>query len=623
MSKSKNKKNTMPPMNDRPVEKAKNFKKTFITLVNYLKKYKIRIIIVIIFAAMSAAFSIAGPKITAEILKIIIEGVTGKISGTGDVDFNKIGTILLALLSLYLTSTLFAYTQGWIMANVSMEVSYKFRKDISEKINRMPLKYFDSTNHGDILSRVANDVDTVGQSLNQSMSQIISSVTMLIGVLVMMLTISWQMSIVAFLTFPLSTILIGWIMSMSQKHFSDRQTNLGEVNAHVEEMYGGHTVVQAFNGEKQSARDFNKYNDKLYKSSWKSEFLSSLIMPIMTIVGNFGYVGICIMGGYLAINGGVGIADISAFIQYVRQFNMPITQIANISNILQQTVAAAERVFEFLDEEEETPEITKPVRVQFENDKTFLVWEGKKIKFEGVVEFKNIKFGYDSENIIINDFSAKIMPGQSVAIVGPTGAGKTTMVKLLMRFYDVLDGSISIDGLDIRYFTRNDLRSLFGIVLQDTWLYNDTIMENIRYGKLNAADSEVLAASKTARVHHFVKTLADGYKTIMNEEATNISQGQKQLMTISRAVLTDPKILILDEATSSVDTKTEIDIQRGMDTLIHGRTGFVIAHRLSTIREADLILVMKNGDIKEQGKHQELMEASGFYASLYNAQFER
>ncbi|AST57281.1 ABC-type multidrug transport system, ATPase and permease component [Thermoanaerobacterium thermosaccharolyticum] len=588
-------------------EKANDFKGTMKKLMSYLGVYKISILFVIIFAAGSAALSIAGPKILSKAITKLYEGVMAKIAGTGNIDFNYIGKIILILIGLYLLSSGFGYIQGWIMTNVAMKVTYKFRKDIMEKINRMPLKYFDGTNHGEILSRITNDVDTISQTLNQSMTQIITSVTTVIGALVMMLTISVSMTAVTFLMIPISMGIIAVIIKFSQKYFREQQDYLGHVNGHVEEMYGGHVVMKAFNYEKRSIEKFDEYNNELYKVAWKSQFLTGLMMPIMNSVSNLGYVGVVVLGSYLAIKGTIEVGDIQAFIQYVRSFTQPLAQIANISNILQQTAACAERVFEFLDEEEEVPETEHPIKLE---------------NVEGHVQFDHVHFGYNPDKIIINDFSADIKPGQKVAIVGPTGAGKTTMVKLLMRFYDVNSGRILIDGHDIREFTRSDLRSLFGMVLQDTWLYNGTIMDNIRYGNLNATDEEVIKAAKAAHVDHFVHMLPDGYNMVLNEEASNVSQGQKQLITIARAILADPKILILDEATSSVDTRTEILIQKAMDNLMKNRTSFIIAHRLSTIRDADLILVMDHGDIVEQGTHKELLAKGGFYAKLYNSQFE-
>lgn len=589
-------------------EKARDFKGTMKKLIQYLSVYKLSMIIVFIFAAASAVFSIVGPKILSKAITKLFEGVMNKISGTGNgIDFNYIGRIILILVGLYLLSALFGYIQGWVMSGISMKVTYRFRKEISEKINRMPLKYFESTNQGEVLSRITNDVDTISQTLNQSLTQIITSVTTVIGVLVMMLSISWLMTIVALCIIPLSMILIMVIIKYSQKYFKEQQEYLGHVNGHVEEMYGGHNVMKAFNGEKKSIEKFNVLNNMLYGVAWKSQFLTGMMMPIMNVIGNLGYVAVTVLGGWLVIKKTIEVGDIQAFIQYVRSFTQPIAQIANISNILQQTAACAERVFEFLAEEEEIPDNPKPVKLD---------------TIHGSVEFRHVHFGYKPDKIIINDFSAYIKPGQKVAIVGPTGAGKTTMVKLLMRFYDVNDGAILIDGHDIREFTRSDLRSIFGMVLQDTWLYNDTIMENIRYGRLDATDKEVIAAAKAAHVDSFVHTLPGGYNMVLNEDATNISQGQKQLLTIARAILKDPKILILDEATSSVDTLTEVQIQKAMDNLMKNRTSFIIAHRLSTIRNADLILVMNHGDIVEHGTHKELLEKGGFYANLYNSQFE-
>lgn len=588
-------------------EKARDFKGTMKKLIKYLSVYRISIITVFIFAIASTVFSIVGPKILGKATTKLFEGVMAKISGAGNIDFNYIGRIMIILVCLYLISALFSYIQGWIMSDVSMKVSYEFRKNISEKINRMPLKYFDGTNHGEILSRVTNDVDTLSQTLNQSLSQIITSVITVIGVLIMMLSISWQLTLVSVLIIPLSILLITFIVKKSQKYFKQQQDYLGNVNGHVEEMYGGHIVMKAFNGEKNSVEKFDKMNNKLFGVAWKSQFLTSIMMPLMGFVGNLGYVAVCILGGWLAAKKTIEVGDIQAFIQYVRQFNQPLTQIANISNILQQTAASAERVFEFLEEEEEVPETSDPVKLD---------------KVNGKVEFKDVHFGYNPDKIIINDFSASVEPGQRVAIVGPTGAGKTTMVKLLMRFYDINQGAIKVDGHDIREFTRNDLRSMFGMVLQDTWLYNGSIMENIRYGRLDATDEEVKRAAKAAHVDSFVHALPNGYNMILNEEVSNISQGQKQLLTIARAILADPKILIFDEATSSVDTRTEVQIQKAMNNLMKNRTSFIIAHRLSTIRDADLILVMEHGDIVEQGKHEELLAKGGAYANLYNSQFD-
>jgi ATP-binding cassette subfamily B protein len=591
-----------------PVAKARDFKGTMRKLIDYLGMYKIPIIIVFIFAILSTAANIAGPKILGNATTKLFEGVMAQLNGTGGVDFDAIGKIILLTIGLYLVSALFAYIQGWIMANVSTNIAYRFRRDISEKINRMPLHYFDTTTHGEVLSRITNDVDTVNQTLSQSLTQIITSLVTVVGVLGMMFSINWMMTLVALVMIPLSMGVVGLIIGQSQKYFKQQQDYLGHVNGHVEEMYGGHIVMKAFNGEEESIQKFDGSNNKLYDAAWKSQFLSGLMMPIMTFIGNLGYVAVAILGGYLAIKGTITIGDIQAFIQYVRSFIQPITQLANISNVLQQTAAAAERVFEFLEEDEEVEESAQPIKLE---------------NVEGHVEFKDVHFGYSPDKIIINDFSAEAEPGHKIAIVGPTGAGKTTMVKLLMRFYDVNSGAILVDGHDIREFSRFDLRKLFGMVLQDTWLYNGTIMENIRYGRPDATDAEVIAAAKAAHVDHFVHALPDGYNMVLNEETSNISQGQMQLLTIARAVLADPKILILDEATSSVDTRTEILIQRAMDNLMKNRTSFVIAHRLSTIRDADLILVMKDGDIVEQGNHNELLERGGFYAELHNSQFDK
>ena len=589
-------------------DKAQDFKGTMRKLLQYLGSYKITILVVMIFAIGSTIFTIIGPKLLGRATTKLFEGVMGQINGTGTgIDFDYIGRIILITLGLYLASTLFSFIQGWIMSNISMDITYRFRNDIAAKINRMPLKYFDETSQGEVLSRITNDVDTVSQTLNQSLSQMITSVTTVVGVLIMMLSISWQMTLVALLIVPLSMIIIGVVIKQSQKYFKQQQDYLGHVNGHVEEMYGAHIVMKAFNGEAESVEKFDTYNGTLYISAWKSQFLSGLMMPIMGFVGNLGYVAVSILGGWLAINGAITVGDIQAFIQYTRSFMQPLTQIANISNILQQTAAAAERVFEFLAESEELPDVENPVLPD---------------EIEGHVVFENVQFGYDPEKIIIKDFSAYANPGQKIAIVGPTGAGKTTLVKLLMRFYDLNNGAIKIDGYDIKDFARADLRCMFGMVLQDTWLYNDTIMENIRYGMPGASDGDVITAAKAAHVDHFVRTLPDGYNLVLNEESTNISQGQKQLLTIARAILLDPTMLILDEATSSVDTRTEVLIQKAMDNLMQNRTSFIIAHRLSTIRNADWILVMNEGDIVEQGKHATLLEQDGFYAELYNSQFE-
>jgi ATP-binding cassette, subfamily B, multidrug efflux pump len=589
-------------------QKARDFKGTMRKLLGYLRVYRVSLIIAVVCAVASTVFAVVGPRILGLATTKLFEGVISQTMGSGPgIDFGYIGRIVLILSGLFAVASLFSYVQGWIMAGVAMKVTYHFRKNISEKINRMPLKYFDGTTHGEVLSRVTNDVDTVSQTLNQSLSQIVTSVTTVVGVTLMMLSISWVLSLVAFVIIPVSFAIMGLVIGQSQKFFKQQQDYLGHVNGHVEEMYSGHLVVKAFSGEAKSVEKFDQYNGTLYTTAWKSQFLSGLLFPIMSLVGNLGYVAVAILGGWLAIRGAITLGDIQAFIQYVRQFTHPITAIAQASNIFQQTAAAAERVFEFLDEPEEMPETAQPVRLE---------------SVQGRVEFDRVHFGYNPDKIIINDFCANVNPGQRIAIVGPTGAGKTTIVKLLMRFYDVNGGTICVDGHDIRDFTRHDLRSMFGMVLQDAWLYNNTIMENIRYGRLDATDEEVIAAAKAAHADHFVRTLPNGYNLVLDEEASNVSQGEKQLLTIARAFLADPKILILDEATSSVDTRTEVLIQKAMDDLMKNRTSFIIAHRLSTIRNADSILVMNNGDIVEQGSHQELLARGGFYAELYNSQFE-
>ncbi|EGT5619405.1 ABC transporter ATP-binding protein [Clostridium perfringens] len=594
----------------RAVEKAKDFKGTMKKLGVYLKPYSLSIAIVILFAIGSAAFSIVGPKILGKATTKIFEGLVQKITGVPDasIDFGYIGNIAMILVALYLVSSLFGIIQSFIMSGVAQKVSYNLRKQISEKMDTLPLNYFDTRTNGEVLSRITNDVDTVNQTLNQSLSQIITSVVTLIGVLIMMFSISWIMTLATFIILPVSMILISLVVKKSQKYFKSQQEYLGHLNGQVEEVYGGHNIMKAFNREEASTKDFDELNNTLYKSAWKSQFLSGMMMPIMSFVGNLGYVLVSILGGWLTIKSVITVGDIQAFIQYVRSFNQPIAQMAQVANIMQSTAAAAERVFEFLDEEDEVKDPVNSVDPS---------------EIRGEVEFEDVHFGYNPDKIIINDFSVDVKPGQKVAIVGPTGAGKTTIVKLLMRFYDINSGSIKIDGHDIRDFKRADLRNLFGMVLQDTWLFNGTIMENLRYGRLYATDAEVKEAAKAAHVDHFVKTLPDGYNMILNEEASNISQGQKQLLTIARAFLKDPKLLILDEATSSVDTRTELLIQKAMEKLMEGRTSFIIAHRLSTIRDADLILVMKDGDIVEQGNHEELLEKGGFYSSLYNSQFEQ
>lgn len=599
------------PMGHGPMgsgEKAKDFSGTISKLIKYISKYKIQIVVVMLCAICSTIFNVVGPKVLGEATTEVFNGLVAKITGGGGIDFGKIGQILLILLFLYVISCVFSFIQGMIMTGVSQKVSYQMRDEISKKINRMPMRYFDGKTHGEILSRVTNDVDTLGMSLNQSITQIITSVTTLIGVLVMMLSISGSMTLIAILSLPVSLIFVSLIVKHSQKYFKSQQEYLGVVNGQVEEVYGGHMVVKVFNAEQKVIEDFNEANDKLYHTAWKSQFLSGMMHPIMSFVGNIGYVAVAIFGGYLAVNGRITVGNIQSFIQYVRNFNQPVTQLAQVSNQLQMTAAAAERVFEFMEEEEEDVTVEHPVSP-----------EG----LAGSVEFKNVRFGYYPDQTIIKDFSAKVKPGQKVAIVGPTGAGKTTMIKLLMRFYDVNSGEILVDGHNVKDFNRSELRQMFGMVLQDTWLFNGSIRENIRYGKLEATDEDVINAAKAAHVHHFVTTLPDGYDMELNEEASNVSQGQKQLLTIARAILADPKILILDEATSSVDTRTEIQIQKAMDNLMKGRTSFVIAHRLSTIRDADLILVMKDGDIVEQGTHEELLAKNGFYADLYNSQFEK
>jgi len=607
-----------PPMMA-PGEKAKDFKGAMKKLVSYLSRYKFRILIVLIFAIASTIFSIIGPKILGRATNILTDGIMSKITGTGaGIDFAGIGKIILLLIGLYLLSSLFSYIQGWIMSGVSMKVTYNLRNDIAKKINRLPLSYYDKTTHGEVLSRVTNDVDTLAHSLNQSLTQIITSTTTFIGILVMMFSINWFMTLISLFVIPLSAINVLFIVKRSQKYFVSQQEYLGHINGHIEEVYGGHTVMKAFNGEKAAIEQFTALNNKLFDSAWKSQFLSGLMMPIMNFISNLGYVAVCMLGGWLVLKGRLKIGGIQAFLQYVRQLTQPIGQIANISNILQSTAAAAERVFEFLAEDEQTPD--NPL-VHINTDDSIPDTDTL-VHIKGSVQFAHVNFGYTPEKTIIHDFSANISPGQKVAIVGPTGAGKTTIVKLLMRFYDVNSGAILVDGYNIKDFSRQELRSLFGMVLQDTWLFNGTIRDNIRYGKFDATDEEVVAAAKAAQADHFIRTLPDGYNMVINEEADNISQGQKQLLTIARAILADPKILILDEATSSVDTRTELLIQKAMDNLMKGRTSFIIAHRLSTIRNADLILCMDHGDIVEQGTHEELMAKNGFYARLYNSQFE-
>ena len=589
-------------------EKAKDFKGTMKKLISYLSPYKLAILLVIVFAIGSSVFNIVGPKILGNATTKIFEGLVSKVSNSGGgIDFDAIFRTLTILASLYIISSIFSFVQTFITSDISQKVSYNLRKSISEKINKLPLNYYDKKTNGEVLSRVTNDIDAISQNLNQILSQMITSATTLIGVLIMMLSISVTMTLVSLIVIPLSLVMIMLVVRKSQKHFREQQEYLGHTNGHIEEMYSGHNIMKAFNGEEKAIEEFDKLSDTLYNSAWKSQFLSGMMMPIMTFIGNLGYVIVAIMGGFLAIRNKIQVGDILAFIQYVRSFMQPIAQTAQIANVMQQTAAAAERVFEFLEEEEVVEDVKNPIST-----------EG----IEGAVEFDHVRFGYNEDKIIINDFSINIKPGQKVAIVGPTGAGKTTIVKLLMRFYELNGGKILIDGHDYRDFTRNDLRKIFGMVLQDTWLFNGSIMENIRYGRLDASDEEVIEAAKLAHAHHFIKTLADGYNMEINEEADNISQGQKQLLTIARAILSDPKILILDEATSSVDTRTEVLIQQAMENLMEGRTSFIIAHRLSTIKNADVILVMKDGDIVEQGTHEELLKSKGFYSELYNSQFE-
>ena len=589
-------------------EKAKNFKGAMKRLLQYMKRYHLQLGIMMVFAVGSTVFNIIGPKILGKATTELYTGIVSKIGGGPGIDFDKIARILLGALCLYLVSACFSFIQGFIMTGISNNVTYNLRKDISSKINRIPLKYYESRTHGEILSRITNDVDTLQMSINQSFTQLITSVTMLVGVFVMMLSINVWMTLAALLILPVSMLIIGNVMKHSQKYFRAQQSYLGEVNGQVEEIYSGHNVVKAFNKEEDVIRTFEETNEKLYSSAWRSQFFSGMMMPIMQFIGNLGYVMVALLGGFLTIKGSIEVGDIQSFFQYIRNFTQPIQQIAQVTNMLQSTVAASERVFEFLEEEEEDQTAEHPVDIS---------------TVEGNVSFEHVAFGYRPDQIIIHDFSTEVKEGQKVAIVGPTGAGKTTMVKLLMRFYDVNSGAIRIDGHNVKDFNRSELRELFGMVLQDTWLFHGTIMENIRYGRLDATDEEVIAAAKAAHAHRFIMAQPHGYQEILNEETNNISQGQKQLLTIARAILADNKLLILDEATSSVDTRTEIRIQKAMDNLMRGRTSFVIAHRLSTIRDADLILVMKDGDIIEQGNHEELMAKKGFYEGLYNSQFEK
>lgn len=595
-----------------PGEKPKNFKQTIKKLIQYIGNYKIGILIVMIFAVGSTAFSIVGPEIIGNAVTEIFNGIVKQIQNTGGIDFEKIGFILLTALLLYVASSLLAFVQGWIMTGISQKISFRMRKELSEKINRMPMEYFETKPVGEVLSRITNDVDTLGQGLNQSITQLITSAATVIGILIMMLKISPLMTLIAIVILPISGVLIALVMKKSQKYFTEQQTSLGKINGQVEEVYSGHNIVKVFNRENAVKKEFDETNKSLYQSAWKSQFLSGMMMPIMTFVGNLGYVAVAVSGSILAVNGTIQIGDIQAFIQYVRNFTQPITQVAQVSSMLQSMTAAAERVFEFLEEKEE---------VQSSNLLAALPQDQESMR-HATISFEQVHFGYKEDQIIINDFNCTVKPGQTVALVGPTGAGKTTMVKLLMRFYDVNSGAIKLDGVDIRDFDRHSLRNYFGMVLQDTWLFKGSIMENIRYGRLDATDEEVIQAAKAAHAHHFIQTLPEGYQMELNEDASNVSAGQKQLLTIARAILADNPIMILDEATSSVDTRTEIRIQKAMNNLMKGRTSFVIAHRLSTIKDADIILVMKDGDIVEQGNHEELLKQDGFYASLYNSQFE-
>ena len=590
-------------------EKAKDFSGAVKKLLRYMSKYKIRLIGMMIFAIVGTVFNIVGPKILGKATTELFNGLVAKVNGTGGIDFDKIGKILLWTLGLYLCSAAFSFVQGFIMTGIANDVSYSLRKDISGKMNRLPMKYYESRTYGEVLSRITNDVDTLQQGLNQSITQLITSVTTLIGVFIMMLSINVWMTLCALLILPCSMFIISKVMKRSQKYFRQQQKYLGDVNGQVEEVYAGQNIVKAFNKEDAVMATFEETNKKLYESGWKSQFFSGMMMPIMQFVGNIGYVMVALLGGFMTIKGAIEVGDIQSFFQYIRNFTQPVQQIAQVTNMMQSAAAASERVFEFLEEEEEEQTVEHPVTL--ENG------------VEGHVTFEHVSFGYRPDQIIIKDFSEQVQPGQKIAIVGPTGAGKTTLVKLLMRFYDVNSGRILIDGHDIREFDRRNLRECFGMVLQDTWLFNGTIMENIRYGRLDATDEEVIAAAKAAHAHRFIQTLPEGYNTVLNEEASNVSQGQKQLLTIARAILADNRLLILDEATSSVDTRTEERIQKAMDNLMKGRTSFVIAHRLSTIKDADVILVMKDGDIIEQGNHEELLAMNGFYANLYNSQFEK
>ena len=589
-------------------EKAKDFKGSIMNLIKYMSRYKVRLGLVLLCAIMGTVFSIVGPKILGKATTELFNGLVAKVQGTGGIDFGKIGQILLSVMALYVVSAVFSLIQGFVMTGISNDVSYSLRKEISQKINRMPMKYFESRTYGEVLSRVTNDVDMLQQGISQSITQLVTSVTTMIGVLIMMISINGWMTLAAFLILPVSMLIIGTVMKHSQKFFRNQQSYLGVVNGQVEEIYSGQNVVKAFNKENDVIREFEKANRNLYESGWKSQFFSGMMMPIMSFIGNLGYVLVALLGGFMVIRGSIEVGDIQSFFQYIRNFTQPVQQIAQVSNMLQMSAASAERVFEFLNEEEEDQTVENPVDIT---------------NLEGNVTFDHVGFGYNPDKTIIKDFSADVKFGEKIAIVGPTGAGKTTMVKLLMRFYDVTKGAILIDGHNVKDFNRSELREMFGMVLQDTWLFNGTIMENIRYGRLDATDEEVIEAAKAAHAHKFIMQQPDGYQTVLNEETSNISQGQKQLLTIARAILADNKILILDEATSSVDTRTEILIQKAMDNLMKGRTSFIIAHRLSTIRDANLILVMKDGDIIEQGTHEELLAKGGFYAQLYNSQFEK
>ena len=602
-----------------PVEKAKDFKGSILKLAKYMSEYKLSLIFVVVFAITSTVFNIIGPKLMGNATTEIFEGIIAKVNGTGDVNFDALGSILLLLIGFYLISSICSFIQGWLMTGVSQKVSYRLRKELIAKINRLPMNYFDRNTHGEALSRVTNDVDTLAQNLNQSITQLVTSLTTIIGVLIMMLSISPLMTLVALLILPISLILVLIVVKISQKYFKSQQEYLGHINGQVEEVYGGHNIIKAFNREERVIKDFDEANDVLYKSAWKSQFFSGIMMPVMTFVGNLGYVGVAVLGGILAANGTIMVGDILSFIQYVKNFTQPITQLAQVSSMLQSTAAAAERVFEFLSENEEVQTAKQHAML---TDTSGNIRNVTTLDITGDVTFEHVRFGYNPEKIIINDFNAEVKQGQKIAIVGPTGAGKTTIVKLLMRFYELNSGRILVDGYDIADFDRSELRELFGMVLQDTWLFKGSIMENIRYGKLDATDEEVIAAARAAHVDHFIRTLPGGYDMELNEEASNVSQGQKQLLTIARAILANNKILILDEATSSVDTRTEIQIQKAMDNLMKGRTSFIIAHRLSTIKDANLILVLKDGDIIEQGNHEELLVKNGFYAELYNSQFD-